>query len=211
MAENSQLFQRLAVHPSTNYPGRTQENILHQLLRKKLEPDVAAWYEDGRQTALAAGIDLKDLSGGRANGEDYYEEDEDDYKADEGNGGALSELWEDAREACQQRIATYIRNESSQPYTAAERALGIENVRTGLKRNLDEESDEEEEEDEDEDEDDIMSGMNSNDRAAAAGQATAGGDATRPAIEPEHILWFSARGDFNLPRFIDLQGQKSTK
>ena len=196
MAENSQLFQRLAVHPSTNYPGRTQENILHQLLRKKLEPDVAAWYEDGRQTALAAGIDPKDLSGSRANGEDYYEEEDDDYKADEGNGDALSELWEDAREACQQRIATYIRNESSQPYTAAERAMGIENVRTGLKRNLDEESDEEDEEDEDED--DVMTGR-------------ASGDATRPAIEPEHILWFSARGDFNLPRFIDLQGQKSTK
>ncbi|KAI0150900.1 mediator of RNA polymerase II transcription complex subunit 8-domain-containing protein [Pestalotiopsis sp. NC0098] len=35
MSNNDELFSRLAVHPSTNFPGRTQENILLQLLRKK--------------------------------------------------------------------------------------------------------------------------------------------------------------------------------
>ncbi|KAH6657291.1 choline sulfatase [Truncatella angustata] len=39
ISNNEELFTQLAIHPSTNFPGRTQENILLQLLRKKPEPD----------------------------------------------------------------------------------------------------------------------------------------------------------------------------
>ncbi|KAJ3494908.1 hypothetical protein NLG97_g3770 [Lecanicillium saksenae] len=63
LSENSELFTRIAIHPSTNYPGRTQENVLTQLLRKKLEPDVeelvaeeavAAYDEDLAQVTLGS-------------------------------------------------------------------------------------------------------------------------------------------------------------
>ncbi len=36
------------------------------------------------------GLTQSDLSGGRGSGDDYYEDDEDDYKGDEGNGDVLS-------------------------------------------------------------------------------------------------------------------------
>ncbi|KAH8899284.1 choline sulfatase [Thozetella sp. PMI_491] len=163
MNENAMLFQRLVVHPSTNFPGRTQEHILLALLRKKLEPEIAD-----------------------------------------------CELWEDAREACQERIAHYIRNESSQPYTAAERALGIENVRTGLKRNLDEESEDEEEDEEDDDV--MMIDPPNGSGAPPTGQpGTSAAMGNNNGLEPEHILWFAARGDLNLPPHIELQSQKGAK
>ncbi|CRK22148.1 hypothetical protein BN1708_017924, partial [Verticillium longisporum] len=49
--ENAVPFAHTSVHPAVNFPGRTQENILLTLLRKKREPDVEERVERGLETA----------------------------------------------------------------------------------------------------------------------------------------------------------------
>ncbi|KAF7551395.1 hypothetical protein G7046_g7740 [Stylonectria norvegica] len=154
--ENSELFSRLAIRPSTNFPGRTQENLLTQLLRKKLEPNVEELVAKGRETArLATPEGLEQLQ----------------------------DIWQELREWTHERIGVYVRDEASDPYTVEERKTGIENVRTGLRRNLEEDSDEDEG-----DEDDV-------DEAEELEQVR--------GPEPETMLWFMARGDFEMPRNVD--------
>ncbi|PKS09882.1 hypothetical protein jhhlp_004505 [Lomentospora prolificans] len=129
VAENATLLERIALHPSTNFPGRQHEAILLQLLRKKPEPSVETLLDEGRETARKLGGD--------------------------GNAGAWKAqraLWKWAREYCDERIGQYAREETLQVYTAEERAMGIENVRTGLRKSMDEEEDEDEDEDEEGDE-----------------------------------------------------------
>lgn len=114
------MFNRTVVYPSTNYPGRTQEGLLGQLLRKKLEPQVETSVEEGR--AIEEG----------ARGGGGEEED-------------VEKLWAWGKEWFGQRVATYILEEAGDNYTVEEREMGIENVNVGLRRRFDEESDEEEE------------------------------------------------------------------
>ena len=120
LSENAVLLERVAVHPSTNFPGRQHENVLLSLLRKKHEPPVEELFEKGRTTAAEAVV-----------GEEAWREQRD--------------LWGWARKYCDERIGQYAMEETNEVYTAEERAIGIENVRTGLKRNLDEEEEEDEE------------------------------------------------------------------
>ncbi|KAI0410097.1 mediator of RNA polymerase II transcription complex subunit 8-domain-containing protein [Xylaria palmicola] len=138
LAQNNDLFSRVAVHPSTNFPGRTQENILLQLLRKKPEPDVAAAMEEGSRALadlpLPAGTTV---TAAAANNQDGEKE------------KALEEVWGATRAACQERIAEYVMHEESDSYTAAEREMGVEHVRTGLRRSLDDDDDESEDEEDD--------------------------------------------------------------
>ncbi|KAI0184194.1 choline sulfatase [Xylaria flabelliformis] len=138
MAQNNDLFSRIAIHPSTNFPGRTQENVLLQLLRKKPEPEVEAAMEEGSK-ALANMPFPGQTQFGTVN---QNKEKED----------ALENIWTAAREVCQERITEYVVTEESDSYTAEEREMGIENVRTGLQRSLDDESEEEEDDDMDMDE-----------------------------------------------------------
>lgn len=121
LSRNGDMFNRTVVYPSTNYPGRTQEGLLGQLLRKKLEPQVETSVEEGRAIE----------EGARGGGE---EED-------------VEQLWAWGKEWFGQRVATYIMEEAGDNYTVEEREMGIENVNVGLRRMFDEESDEDEEED----------------------------------------------------------------
>lgn len=165
--ENSVLFHRLALHPSTNFPGRTQENVLTQLLRKKLEPDVEDLVAQGRETARLAtpeGIQK------------------------------LQAIWDELRAWTHGRIAEYVRGEASDVYTREEREGGVENVRTGLRRDLEEESDEEQEEGQEEDDGD----------GGAELQTVRG-------PEPETLLWFAARGDFEVPRNVEYERKVGVK
>jgi mediator of RNA polymerase II transcription subunit 8 len=66
---------------------------------------------------------------------------------------ALEDVWGTTRDACGARIAGYVMNEEGDYFTAEEHELGIENVRTGLRRTFDDEY-EDDEDDEDEDEGD---------------------------------------------------------
>jgi mediator of RNA polymerase II transcription subunit 8 len=121
LSKHSELLSRTVVYPSTNYPGRTQEGLLVQLLRKKLEPHVETWVDEGRSIHAAV------------------------------NTGKEEEPLAWAKEWIGARIATYAEEEAGDNYTVAEREMGIENVRTGLRRKLEEDSSDEEDEDEDED------------------------------------------------------------
>jgi mediator of RNA polymerase II transcription subunit 8 len=93
-------------------------------LRKKLEPQVENWVEEGR--AAETGI-----NGAAKAGEDE------------------EELWSWAQDWIGMRVAKYAVEEAGDNYTVEEREKGIENVNTGLRRTLDED---ESSEDEDEDE-----------------------------------------------------------
>ncbi|KUJ09687.1 uncharacterized protein LY89DRAFT_597801 [Mollisia scopiformis] len=121
LSSHADLLNRTVVFPSTNYPGRTQEGLLTQLLRKKLEPQVENWVEGGRQIAQAEGLSGKDN--------------------DEFLGWAVD--WTG------KRIAEYAQNEALDEYTIDEQALGIENVNTGLKAKYEDDESEDSNEDED--------------------------------------------------------------
>lgn len=219
IGEHSELFQRVAVHPSTNFPGRTQEGILIQLLRKKLEPDIETWVEQGRDAAIAAGVEVG--TGGLGGGRDMdRDDDEDDDDEDEGYrpeqddegvvaGDPLSELWADIREACVARVGDYVMNEDRDRYTAEEREIGVEKVRTGLKRDLDEDSEDEEDEDE-EDEDVAMDGTGATGMGSGAAAQANGGKAA-PPTEPEYLLWYAATGNWDLPPGIEFESRRDSK
>ena len=170
--EHNDIFSKLAIHPSTNYPGRTQEAILTQLLRKKKEPNVDEASEEANAYAETVGQE-----GLRK----------------------IQEVWNEVYTWIGPRIAQYAREEMRDPYTKKERAMGIENVRTGLKRDIGVEDDEEEESEEEEDEED--------EEEAKPGTRPAEPQADEtPAVrgpELETLLWFQTRGDFDLPNNIE--------
>lgn len=116
---HSELLSKTVVYPSTNYPGRAQEALLGQLLRKKLEPHVETWVEEGR-----------------------------DIQAELNTGDTEAGLLSWAKDWSSERISTYAQEEAGDNYTVAEREMGIENVRTGLRRKLEDSDSEEEDEDE---------------------------------------------------------------
>lgn len=136
----------MVVFPLPQFPGRTQEHILQQMLRTKLEPNVEDWVERGQEVAQTASkSSLPGLS------------DTD-----------LDQLWEDAPPVASEKGR---KQQWGNDYTLAEVEMGVQNVRTGLKRELvlpptnedegaldddDEEEDYDEEDDADEDDDDKM-------------------------------------------------------
>ncbi|KAK2606402.1 mediator of RNA polymerase II transcription subunit 8 [Conoideocrella luteorostrata] len=176
--DNSDLFTRMALRPSTNYPGRTQENILTQLLRKKLEPDVEELVLEGRETAKLA--------------------------TPEGVA-ELQTIWDEIREWTHGRIAEYVRDEAGDVYTREERADGLENVRTGLRRALDEESD-----DDDEDEEGEGDGGETL-KMDEEGAMEKDNSMVNRGPEPETLLWFAARGDFEVPRNVEFERKIGVK
>ncbi|KAK1690115.1 mediator of RNA polymerase II transcription complex subunit 8-domain-containing protein [Colletotrichum godetiae] len=184
LTENTHVFQHLHVFPDVAYPGRVHENILLQLLRKKLEPGVEEWVERGRETT-------RELRGG-------------------GGEAQLEAVWRDVRAWTVERVQKYVLEEAGDVYTEDERRMGVENVRTGLRRGLEEEEEEEEEEDDDDDED-------GSDEEGGGGDVVMSGQSqtkkpTKPTgPEPEMLFWFEARGDFELPRNVDLLSQAGTK
>jgi len=207
-SENAELFQRLSLHPSTNFPGRTHEHVLLTLLRKKLEPDIEGVVEEAREAARAAGVDVNKLGGGLEGDE---EEEYGGEQEGEVPGDHFNEQWADVWEACFDGVKDYIENQAGEPYTLAEQEMGIKNVRTGLKRSLEDES---EDEDEDEDDESIMETGTAVLPPAVAGQvpsAGVGAASKVPGIQPEHVLWFAMRGDLQLPPYVELESQRAAK
>ncbi len=49
ITSSSPSLQKIIAYPLPSYPGRTQEGLLNQLLRKKLEPGVEDWVDSGLQ------------------------------------------------------------------------------------------------------------------------------------------------------------------
>lgn len=121
LTTHAPLLSSLVAYPLPLYPGREQEPVLNQLLRKKLEPHVEDWVEEGR----LAGEEVANWDGGRGRAE-------------------ITGLWEWAGIAANEQAR---KHEWGGDYTVEEIEGGIENVVTGLR---DEESDEEEGEEGDE-------------------------------------------------------------
>lgn len=140
MSNNDELFRRLAVHPSTNYPGRTQESILIQLLRKKPEPDVAASLDEGRKTYA----ELDDAMKGEVKLGKHGDDDEDEDLS------PMNERWASLDTWIGKRAGRFIEEEFPEDFTAEELDQGIENVRTGLRRKFEDYEDEDEEDEQDE-------------------------------------------------------------
>ncbi|KAF2968311.1 hypothetical protein GQX73_g5251 [Xylaria multiplex] len=133
LAQNNTLFGRVAIHPSTNFPGRTQENILLQLLRKKPEPDVEAAMDEGKRTLASMPWPSQTQSVITTSWDKEKET-------------VLEDIWGGTRDACQMRINEYVMHEESDSFTAEEHEFGIENVRTGLQRSFDDEYEDEDDE-----------------------------------------------------------------
>jgi mediator of RNA polymerase II transcription subunit 8 len=168
ISKNSDMLNKTVVYPSTNYPGRTQEGLLGQLLRKKLEPEIETRVEEGRTIEKAV------------------EESKED----------VEDLWNWAQDWIGERIGRYAAEEAGEEYTEEEKAMGIENVNTGLRRTSEDE--ESEEEDEDEEMEDVGVGVTSV-RRTSVGQVEfdmtqikkVAGEKSRTA---EDILRFSTSG-----------------
>lgn len=213
LTENANIFQRLVIHPSTNFPGRTQEHILGGLLRKKLEPDVERWVDEARQTAREAGLDPSKLAAGvRERGEHDYD-DEDTYGMDHDDdvpSDPFNEQWADMLDSFQQTLQQYVTVQAKKKYTVEEQAMGVEKVRTGLKQTLEEsDDDDDEEEDEEEDDNGDEAAAPGGDSFQSAGTGMSGAAAQGHALEPEHVFLLEARGDMNLPKdFPFLSKQK---
>ncbi|MCJ1233265.1 mediator of RNA polymerase II transcription subunit 8 [Varicellaria rhodocarpa] len=102
LSTNAPLLSRMAVYPLPSFPGRTQEGLLQQLLRKKLEPGVEEWVEEGRRGG-GVGMDDKEDEGGEGEGGGGG-------KVDMGKKeeGALTELWAWAGGAANEEARMYV-------------------------------------------------------------------------------------------------------
>jgi mediator of RNA polymerase II transcription subunit 8, fungi type len=101
----------MVVYPLPQFPGRTQEHILQQLLRTKLEPEVDDWVERGQDIAQ------KGLT-------------ESSYRL---SNNDLDELWEWAP---QDASKEGMKQKWGADYTLAEIQMGVDKIKTGLEREL---------------------------------------------------------------------------
>ncbi|CAG9950853.1 unnamed protein product [Clonostachys rosea f. rosea IK726] len=118
-------FSQMAVHPSTNYPGRTQEGLLSTLLRSKLEPQMEERVSLGLETA---------------------------HRATPEGIAVLQEVWDECRRWTQQRIAEYVSEEADDVYTKQERDAGVEMCGPACGGSSEEDESDDDDEGEDEDE-----------------------------------------------------------
>jgi hypothetical protein len=130
LSDHADLLASTVTFPSMHFSGRHNQDIIDTLLRTKLEPDVEEWFEQG----VAYGNTL--------------------------NGGAGQILRESDRKefwawAPRKANETARRQKWGADYTAEEIGKGVENVVTGLNRDLMVPVDQD---DEDEDEDEETGG-----------------------------------------------------
>ncbi|KAF2148819.1 hypothetical protein K461DRAFT_315792 [Myriangium duriaei CBS 260.36] len=130
------LLTAAHAYPLPSFPGRTQEHSLVMLMRKKLQPPVEDWIEDGaRRGTQLQGTEAAKQVNGTTNGTPKTLSYQD-----------LEELWNWAGPEGN-RIAREIGDEAfADVFTLAEQEDGIENVVTGLRRKFWESDDEDEEE-----------------------------------------------------------------
>lgn len=127
-------------YPGHEYPGRTQANTLEQLLRTKLDPRVEDWVDRGRVAGTEHPQDTLTTANPSLTAQAAHKQ---------LSEAELTQLWEWAPLEANQEAR---RRNWGGNFTLEEREQGVQNVVTGLRRQL--EDDEGEDEDEDEDEDD---------------------------------------------------------
>jgi mediator of RNA polymerase II transcription subunit 8 len=139
LASAQPLLANAHVYPLPSYPGRTQEDLLTQLLRKKLQPQVEDWIANGERHAANNAVELHHTNGSSA--------DPTVSKPQPMSTAQLNDIWEWAgREG--NRIARDMGADAfDDVFTLEEHEAGIENVVTGLRRKLWDSDDEDEDED----------------------------------------------------------------
>ncbi|KAJ6104507.1 hypothetical protein N7523_010827 [Penicillium sp. IBT 18751x] len=147
LSDHRDLLSSVVAYPGPDYPGRTQASTLEQLLRTKLDPRVQDWVARGRtagtEPQVSDASNLNPSAIAAAQTQKSLSETE------------LAELWEWAPIEANQEAR---RRNWGGNFTLEEREAGIQNVVTGLKRQLedDEGSEDEDEEEEDEEGEDEM-------------------------------------------------------
>ena len=114
----------MCIYPTPDFPGQTHEGLLGILLRKKLEPHVEDWVDQGREIAVESmgqGIDA------------------------ESRHTEVQDLWSWAGMAANEQARKHTWGGN---YTLEEKEMGVQNVVTGLRRKLREDPDDSSEEDE---------------------------------------------------------------
>jgi mediator of RNA polymerase II transcription subunit 8 len=135
------------------------------LIRKKPDLAVESWIDEGRAIEAEVTSDTQ----------------EDPEK-----------FWKWAVEWVEDRLDTYVRQESQVLYTEEEIAMGIENIRTGLRHSLDSEgSDEEDEDDEMEDVEMNVTEVTSRAGGVEFGMGKSKQSTESPGKPTEEILKFS--------------------
>ncbi|KAK5788747.1 hypothetical protein VI817_009705 [Penicillium citrinum] len=140
LSDHRELLSTLVAYPGPEYPGRTQSNTLEQLLRTKLDPRVEDWVERGR----VAGTEHPPDSLATANPSLAIQAGQKQLSEAE-----LAELWEWAPIEANEEAR---RRNWGGNFTHEEREMGIQNVVTGLRRQLEDDEGDEEDEEGDEDE-----------------------------------------------------------
>jgi len=171
-------------YPLPSFPGRTREDLLGQLLRKKLQPPVEDWIEEG--VKLAAPFEEDGFNGSHVNGTT--------------NGAhtglsvnELESLWEWAGPEGN-RIARELGGEAfDDVFTLAEQEDGIENVVTGLRRKFFESDDEDDSDDKAKEEDMEIDTVDRRPDVVKA-MYRPGIDETKPMMPLEDILRFVSQG-----------------
>lgn len=151
------------IFPLPNYPGKTQEALLGQLLRKKLEPGVEDWVAKGYEIAQGAGMAQQEVR------------------------NEFLDLWSWAGMAANELARGH---EWGGEYTQEEQEMGIENVVTGLRGEIDEDDENEEEEAES---DQMDSDAKINDRTDTGLGKVPLAEAINP-LPLDQVLRFMARG-----------------
>lgn len=166
-ASHRQFLTAAHAYPLPTFPGQTQEMLLGQLIKKKLEPRAQDWVDD-------------------------YTKPEDDGEKKPLKTGDVKELWNWAGPTSNDIVRELMMNDAFEDdFTFAEREAGIDNVVTGLKRKLGEDSDDEDDDDEeggDEDkmDEDVMPGKEA--------PSEPGIDPRAPPMMLDKVLAFATTG-----------------
>ncbi|THZ02117.1 hypothetical protein D6C95_03984 [Aureobasidium pullulans] len=137
------LLANAHVYPLPAYPGRTQEDLLTQLLRKKLQPQVEDWIANGERHAAASTADPAQSNGADVDGPQPASQ-----PLQSMTTAQLTDLWNWAGPEGN-RVARDMGSDAFDDiFTLEEHELGIENVVTGLRRKLWDSDDEDEDDEE---------------------------------------------------------------
>ncbi|EPS30627.1 hypothetical protein PDE_05579 [Penicillium oxalicum 114-2] len=148
LSDHRDLLTSIVAYPGPEYPGRTQENMLQQLLRTKLDPRVDDWVARGR--AIGTAPNTSSVTHAASSGTIPNPSEVATTNTKQLTDAELTELWQWAPIEANQEARQ--RNWGGN-YTLEEREAGIQNVVTGLRKPL-EDDDGSDDEDEDEGEDD---------------------------------------------------------
>ncbi|KAI9726302.1 MAG: mediator of RNA polymerase II transcription subunit 8 [Chrysothrix sp. TS-e1954] len=166
LSTHADLLESAHVYPLPDFPDTTHQGMIEELLRKKLEPGVEGWIDEGLRRADAqAQAQAQAQGGGTQVGEELQ--------------GWASEK---ARQ-CFSEVVFDV------DYTMEERARerGVEGVRTGLRRKLRRFGDNESESDGDD-------SSEGEDAAMEVDGKVEGGDKTRPPLKLEDVHRFMVTG-----------------